>query len=137
MEVIIEIIIQIFFEVVIEVIFEILVELGLGAIAETARAESETNRALLTVGYILLGLIFGFGSVLLFPEPIIKNNVVKLFNFLLSPVLLGFSLCLISWLKRSRQAFDKRFFKLEKFINGCLFAVGYSAIRFIFTHYGN
>jgi hypothetical protein len=133
MEAIFEILLQFIFEVVLEVVAQILVELGFESLASPLRNESERNPILATVGYVLFGLILGGLSLVLFPEPIIKNSLLKILNFAVSPILVGFSLCLFSYIWK-RNTLGENFFKLEKFVFGFVFALSYSLIRFIFTN---
>lgn len=133
MEAIIEILFQFIFEIILEIIAQILVELGFESMVEPFRNKVERNPFLAGFGYILFGLILGGLSLLIFSEPIIKNSVVKALNFILSPFFVGFSLCLFSWIME-RRAFGERFFKLEKFVFGALFALSYSLTRFFFTY---
>ena len=133
MEVIFEILFQIIFEVVLEVVAQVLVELGFESLVEPFKEKVERNPILAAFGYILFGLILGGLSLLVLPEPIIKNQAVKVLNFALSPILVGFSLCLFSWILE-RRTLGERFFKLEKFIFGGVFALSYSLVRFFFTN---
>ena len=133
MEVIFEILFQFIFEVVLEIIAQILVEFGFESLVESFRNRIERNPFLASIGYILFGLILGGLSLLIFPEPIIKSSVVKLINFTLSPILVGFSLCLVSWIMK-RQTLGERFFTIDKFVFGALFALAYSMVRFFFTN---
>jgi hypothetical protein len=133
MEAIFEVLFEIIFEVVLEVIAQILVEAGFEALSASFRDRKEINPFLAITGYILFGLILGSLSLLIFPDPIIKSPLVKTLNFIFSPLLVGFSLCLFSWLLE-RKKLGEGIFKIEKFIFGCFFALSYSIIRIIFTN---
>ena len=131
MEAIFEIIFQIIFEVVFEVIAQILVELGFEGGAKYLRSSIRNNPIFGGIFYFSFGLILGGLSLLIFPEPIVKSPLIKMFNFVFSPVLIGFSLCFTNWILKGRK---EEFFQLDKFIFGILFALSYSFIRFMFTN---
>ena len=132
MEIIFEIIFQLIFEVVFQTIAQLLIEVGLGRFVVWLKTKVEGDRVLLGTLYFLFGLILGGFSQFLFPEPIIKNYVVKALYFILSPILIGLSLCFFSWVINGKSLGDK-FFKIEKFAFGFIFAVAFSLTRFYFN----
>lgn len=132
MEVIFEIIFQMIFEVILEVFAEILVEMGFVSAASVFR-NKKSNPILGVFGYIIFGLILGGLSLLIFPDPIIKNTIVKVIYFIVSPLLIGFSLCLFSMILK-KHTIGENFLKVEKFVYGCFFALSYSLIRIFFTN---
>lgn len=132
MEIIFEIFFQFIFEVIIEIVAQILIELGFESLAGPLKTKIERNPALAAVGYILFGLILGFSSLLVFPEAIIKSQIMKVFNFIFSPFLIGFFLCFFSWIMERRKN-KEGIFDMEKFIFGFLFALSYSVVRAFFT----
>jgi hypothetical protein len=132
MEVIFELIIQIVFEIVLQIIAQILVECGLGWLASWLKNKIKGDPILIGVVYFLLGLTLGGLSLLFFPEPIIKNYFVKVLYFILSPFLIGLSLCFFSW-AFNKKALGDKFFKIEKFVFGVIFALAYALTRFYFN----
>lgn len=83
--------------------------------------------------YSIVGVITGVLSIFVFPDIIVQDYALKIANFVFSPILLGYSLCLISWLLY-RRARGETIFALDKFVSGILFAAVFSFTRFLFTH---
>ena len=132
MEAIFEIIFQIILEFVLEIVGQILFELGLGCLTNWLKTKINGDPIYVGIAYFLVGLFLGGVSLLFFHEPIIKNYFVKVLYFVFSPILTGLSLCFFSWLFK-RKATGEKFFKLEKFIDGAIFALAYSSTRFYFN----
>jgi ABC-type uncharacterized transport system permease subunit len=132
MEVIFEIIIQIILEIVLEIIAQILVELGFGWFVRWLKTKIKGDPIYIGIAYFLIGLFLGGLSLLFFPDPIIKNYGVKVLYFIFSPILIGLSLCFFNWLLKGK-VIGERFFRIEKFIDGVIFALAYSLTRFYFN----
>jgi len=81
-------------------------------------------------GHLLLGGIFGFLSILLFPHPLMHPTRFHGISLLLSPILTGLFMSLIGAAIRRRA---KTSIRIESFGYGFLFAFGMAMIRLIFA----
>lgn len=120
-------------EILFEFIIQILLEVGVELFKIKLVDRDYENPVLSGAIYSGLGSILGALSILAFPAIIVQNYGLKAVNFIFSPILLGFALCLISWLV-SRRAKGEKIFAIDKFIFGILFAAMFSLTRFVFTH---
>lgn len=128
MEAIFELLFQFVFEIVLEIAAELLFAFGFESIASTMRKGNDVNPVLGGIGYVLFGAVLGALSWFILPEPFVKSDFLRAANFIFSPVILGFSLCLFSWFFR-RKAKGEGIFSLKVFLFGVLFAVSYSITR--------
>ena len=128
MEAILGAIFELVLTFVIEIVAEVIGELGFHSLAAVLE-RSGKSRILVGFGYSILGGILGGLSVLIVPEPMLRSGAVKILYFALSPILLGFSLCVISWLIDGRRY---PILSLEKFLFGAVFALAYSGARLFF-----
>ncbi len=129
-EAILELIVSVVFEWILALIGEVLFEFGFHSTAERLSAKS-TNRILIGTAYAIFGALLGFLSLLVFPKISFVNPAIPLLYFVVSPVVAGFSLTIVSWLI-NRGIRAASWFEYEKFIFGVVFALGYSVSRFAF-----
>ena len=81
-------------------------------------------------GYLSLGVIVGFASLMLFPHPLFHPTKFHGISLLISPVLTGLAMSLVGMLLRNR---GKRAVRIESFGCGFAFALGMAFMRFLFT----
>jgi hypothetical protein len=127
LEVILEIIFYSLGELVLELICEGLVELGFHSTAEKMSNKAR-NRWVLGGAYTLFGAAIGYASLFVFPKIAFANSVVPILYFVVSPIVAGFALSIVSWLI-NRGIRPVSWFELDKFVFGVLFAVAYSLSR--------
>ena len=129
-EVIFEIIFGFVGELVLEIVVSGFVELGFhgtaGRISRGAR-----NRLFVGAAYAVFGAVLGFASLYIFPKVRFANPLLPLLYFVISPIIAGFALTTVSWLI-DRGIGNSRWFQLDKFVFGIVFAIGYSLSRVIF-----
>lgn len=129
MSLIVEILFELVFEFVLEFVVEILVESGLYS-AELRSKSRTPSPVTVAVGYAVIGGVLGALTVLLLPGYLIGDEVLRAGWRLLSPIALGLSLCLVSWFIKRRDL-GEGFFRLDKFIQGVVFGVSYSVVRYL------
>jgi hypothetical protein len=123
-----EFLIEIVLEMAIEFGAEILAEFGLGAL-ERFREGRSLPPVIAVISYGSLGIVLGVISAYFVPGHLNFNDGLRLASRIVSPVLLGLSLCLISWII-SRRDRGEPFFRLDKFISGAIMSIGFSFTRF-------
>lgn len=129
-EAIFELIFSFVGEFILEVVLESLVELGFHGTAERI---SNRARSRLWMGgaYTIFGGVLGFASLFIFPKIDFASALLPVLYFIVSPILAGFSLTIVSYL--INQGIRRvSWFEWDKFISGVLFAVAYSVARVIF-----
>ena len=129
-EAIFELIFSFVGEFILEVVLESLVELGFHGTAE--RISNRARSRLWTGGaYTVFGGVLGFASLFIFPKIEFASALLPVLYFIVSPILAGFSLTIVSYL--INQGIRRvSWFEWDKFISGVLFAVAYSVARVIF-----
>jgi hypothetical protein len=127
LEAIFELLFQFVFEVVLEVAAEVLTELGFSRFARAANA-ARRNPLVAGIGYMVLGILLGGLSTWVVPGNIIQSETLRIVNGFLSPLFLGFMLCLISWII-TRRDLGEGLFRLDKFIYGVVFGAFYTLTR--------
>ncbi|MFZ1701215.1 MAG: hypothetical protein WBO10_14200 [Pyrinomonadaceae bacterium] len=90
-----------------EFVFEIIIEFAVGLVVEVAAGsgfhflevarESKTFGPIVgVVGYVIMGAVLGLLSYFLIPVHVLQNNVLRIAGMIISPILMGLSLCLVS-----------------------------------------
>jgi hypothetical protein len=130
LEALLEIIIYSLGELVLQIVVEGLTELGFHSTAEKVSSRAR-SRLILGGAYMIFGAVLGYVSLFIFPKISFGNNVFPIFYFIVSPVVAGFALSIVSWLI-NRGTRPVSWFELDKFIYGVLFAVAYSLSRVAF-----
>jgi uncharacterized protein YacL len=86
--------------------------------------------AIIVVGYILAGAVFGVVSVLLSPHQITPHTRFHGINLLISPIIVGLVMSYVGVSNRKRE---RQTVRIESFGYGFVFALGMAIIRFIFV----
>ncbi len=128
-----EIVIEFVLEFAIEFFAEILIEMGIGSIERVS--EGRTLSPLVgAVSYGIFGIVLGAVSTYFLPGHLNVDVGVRFLSRLVSPIALGFSLVLISWIVRRRDL-GQSFFSLNKFISGAVMSIGFSISRYFILEY--
>ena len=125
-----EILFELIFEFILEILLEILAELGLHSIGEAFHKREKRNPLFAVPGYLLLGLITGGISLLLFPQSFIRSESFHGISLVIIPLLGGAVMSGIGVLRRRR---GKELIQLDSFAYGAIFAFGMALIRYLFT----
>lgn len=129
-EAIFEIVFSFVGEFLFELVVEVLMELGFHGTAEKISSRAR-SRLLVGGAYVVFGSILGFASLYVFPKIVFANSVIPILYFVVSPIIAGFSLTVVSWLI-NRGIRPVSWFEFDKFAFGVLFALAYSLSRVIF-----
>lgn len=121
---------ELIFEFILEILIEALAELGLRSIGEAFRRREKRNPLFAVPGYLLLGLISGGMSVLIFPHSFIRSQRFHGISLLLIPLMGGAVMSAIGYLRRRR---GEELIQLDSFAYGAIFAFGMELIRFLFA----
>ena len=132
MEIIFEIVFQFFVEIFIQIFAEALFELGFYSLVEALNRKERRNPVLASIGYLLWGGIIGLITIFVFPTLMIKNQVLRILNLFLSPVLAGLAMSAIGSWRRKRGQDTLR---IDSFIYGALFAFGLAIMRYLYEIY--
>lgn len=130
LEAIVEIIFGFVWELLFELVVEVLVEFGFHGTAERLSSRAK-SRVFVGFAYAFFGTILGAVSVLFFPKIEFANAVIPMFYFIVSPIIAGLSLTTVSYFI-NKDTRPVRWFELDKFTFGVLFAVAYALARVIF-----
>jgi hypothetical protein len=122
---------ELIIELVLQLVIEGLTELGLHSIGEAFHNREKRNPYFAATGYLLLGLISGFVSLLVFPHSFIRSTRFHGISLVTMPLLGGAMMSGIGMLRRRR---GQELIQLDTFACGALFGLGMSLIRFLFTH---
>ena len=117
-------------EVLLEIAGSLLTELGLRSVKEPTVPREARNPVFAGIGYALFGLVAGFVSLLIFPEPLARSEKFHGINLLISPVLAGLAMAGFGWLL---ERTGKRRLQLDSFVYGFIFAMPMALVRFYFT----
>lgn len=124
----IEFLLQLLFEFLLQAFGELLMELGLHAMKEPF--QDPPTPSIAAIGYLLIGLLVGGLSLLIFHQHFIQAPLGRWLNLLLTPVLAGLAMAQIgAWRARRGQ----RVLRIDRFAYGYLFALGFALIRFTFA----
>ena len=80
--------------------------------------------------YLLLGILLGFLSTMIFPEHFIKDLNYQKVNLVLTPLLLAISMSLIG---KMRKKTEKRVVNLNSFSYSYVFALSLALVRYVAT----
>ena len=130
MEVIVEIVIQFFAEFLLQIIGELLINLGFHA-ASGKLPNRKSSPILAGAGYVSLGAILGFVSILIFPDSFLLNPTHKTVNLLITPVIVGFTMSLLGNIRKKK---GKDTIRLDTFIFGFVFAFAMAFVRFFMVN---
>jgi hypothetical protein len=126
-----EVLIEFILEFLLESVAEMLIELGLYS-AEIEVGSRVGNPVAVGAGYAIVGGVLGAVTFLLLPVYLIGDETLRAVGRILSPIGLGFMLCLVSWIIKRRDL-GEGFFRLDKFIHGVVFGAAYSVVRYLIS----
>lgn len=116
-------------EFVLQAVMEALVELGFHSLPEPFR--KRPNPWLAAFGYAIMGAIAGALSLWAFPDHMVKGEVARILNVIVTPVAVGATMGLMGrWRTRRGQPA----LRIDHFAYGYLFALSLALIRFWFAH---
>jgi hypothetical protein len=121
---------ELLFEVLFQVILEALVALIVRSIRNVFEESKAIRPILAATGYLLLGIVFGFVSLLLFPHPLFHASKFHGISLVVSPVITGLVMSQVGSVLRRK---GKKAVRIESFGYGFTLAFGMAIIRFIFT----
>lgn len=121
-----QVLFELLLEFLLQVFGELLLELGLNSLAAPFR--DRPDHKLLVLGYVLLGLIGGGLSLLIFPAHWLQGYW-RWLNLLATPLLLGGMMGKLS-LRPCQIHLD---FQWQRFACGCLFALAFGMIRHFYA----
>ena len=117
-------------EVLIEFAGEVVLDLVTRALSAVLTTALEMNPLLTALGYAVLGVLTGVGSLFLFPHPLVHPSRFHGISLLISPILTGLAMSMIGSFLESR---GKRVAQIESFGYGFAFAFGMALIRLLFV----
>lgn len=124
----IEFLIELFGEILIQFIAEVLAEAGLHALNDWRN--SKPNPWLAGAAYALLGAIAGGITVWLLPDHLVRNEVLRRLNLLVTPLAAGGMMVLVgAW--RARRG--DPVLRIDRFAYGYVFALSLALVRFMFA----
>jgi len=119
-------------ELLLEVLFQVVLEAIVALIVRSLQnALEQSNRihpALAAVGHLLLGLAFGFASLLVYPHPLFHPSKFHGVSLLISPLITGLVMSQVGSALRRR---GKQSVRIESFGYGFAFALGWALVRFV------
>lgn len=115
-------------EFVLQVVIEGLAELGLHSLA--APFQRKSNPYLAAIGSAILGAVAGGVSLLVFRSHFMPAGALRIVNLILTPIAVGFCMSAVgAW--RARRG--HRVLRIDRFLNGYLFAAMLAVVRFQFA----
>jgi len=125
-----EFIFELLFEFILEILIQILTELGLYSMSQAFHRREKRDPFLAVPGYMLLGLLAGGISLLLFPHSFIRSQRFHGVSLVVIPQLGGAVMSGIGRLRRKRR---EEIIQLDSFVYRATFAFGMALKRFLFT----
>ena len=118
------------FQLLLEIVGQVLISLGVNSMVEALQFKSDKNPVQAFFGHILLGLIAGGLSLWIFPDLFVFNNVLRMANLVITPVVVGLLMSALgAW--RARKSFAAM--RMDSFAYGFIFAFSISLIRYFFS----
>jgi hypothetical protein len=122
-----EIIFEFIGELLLQIVIEALAELGWRSLVATV--QSRPHPLLSAIGHILLGLIAGTISLLLFPHLMMASHGARVANLIVTPIAAGLAMSALgAWRLHRGQVL----LRLDRFTFAYLFALALAAVRFGF-----
>jgi len=125
-EVVLEFVFGVVGEILSQFIFEIGAEFGIVSIKEAFEKKKEPNPVLSISGLIILGLLFGFVSALIYPERILSKYKVTGIGFVILPIVTGLVSNVFGNWRRERGKYTSY---LATFWGGFFFSLAWVAVR--------
>lgn len=125
-EVIFEFIFGVIGEVISQFIFEIGAEFGIVSIKEAFQRTEEPNSILSIVGLVILGLLLGFVSALIYPEKILSKHHLTGIGFVILPIVTGLTSNIFGNWRREKGKYTSY---LATFWGGFFFSLSWVAVR--------
>jgi hypothetical protein len=121
---------EVFGEVLLQLVTEAIFAFIDRSIQNASEGNEEWNPVFAIAGYLSLGVVFGFGSLMLFPHPLFHPTKFHGISLLISPLLTGLAMSQLGFLLRRK---GKQPVRIESFAYGFAFALGMAVMRFLFT----
>ena len=130
MEIIAEAILGFILEFLIPVIGEFAFDLLLRSLGEPFMSRERRNPVIAGLGYLLIGLILGGVSLLIFPRSFVRSETFHGISLLITPVVSGLAM---GALGRWREGRGETVLRIDSFVYGFLFALAMALVRFVYT----
>ena len=88
------------------------------------------NPVVAGLGYLLIGLILGGVSLLIFPRSFVRSETFHGISLLITPVVSGLAM---GALGRWREGRGETVLRLDSFVYGFVFAFAMALVRFVYT----
>jgi hypothetical protein len=128
-----ELLFQLVLEIASSILFEVLTSLGWESLKDSVRTERPSTPVLAGFGHLLMGLLAGVVSLLVFGTRLVPRPVIPGLSLVLSPIATGIAMHTIGewWRERGR---DRP--ALFSFWPGAIFAFGMALVRFLYLEIG-
>jgi hypothetical protein len=123
-------ILEVIAEALLEVFGELLISLLARTIGKLLAAIFEPGPLGTAVVVMLLGVVSGACSVVVFPHPLVHPSKVHGISLIVSPVIAGLVMSQVGRFLRNR---GKRTIQLESFVYGFTFAFAMAVVRLLFV----
>jgi hypothetical protein len=124
----IEFLFELIGEIIIQFIAEAAAEAGMHSLSDARSYKASPWLA--GVGYALFGAIAGGITLWLLPEHLVRNEVLRKLNLLVTPLAAGGLMCLMgAW--RARRG--DTLLRIDRFAYGYVFALSLALVRFVFA----
>lgn len=127
-EAIFEFLLQLVIEIIWQVLFELVTSLGWESLAHSMRRERESHPVLAGIGLLILGVLGGLITLLVFPSRLTTHSPFPGVSLIASPLATGMVMHQIGEYCRERGWDRPRMFS---FWGGATFAFGMAAVRYV------
>ncbi len=126
------IIIEIILQFALEFLISVIPDMGLACLIHVFKRPPMQSPVLAALGYGVLGLIIGGGSLLVFPNSFTKSTGTRVVTLFLAPIAAG--ICMTG-LRMYRERRGKEAARIESFFFGALLAFGIAAVRSVYAQH--
>lgn len=123
-------ILELLFEFLLQVVVVAILDLIDRSIRNLFEKRNRISPVFAIAGYLSLGILCGFASLMLFPHPLFHPTKFHGISLLLSPILTGLAMSQFGFLLRRK---GKHPVRIESFGYGFAFALGMAVLRFLFV----